>query len=470
MGEYNRDFGNFVLGEKEIRMIQNLKVRTKLILLVVLAMGCLIAIELINISRLEDTYAMAVEVVEWSGQAEGQLQIAKMEEQFNVTRTIVLSGLGISALLLSGTGILIVRDIVKAVKQCVTSLGYMEQGDYTHDFPAEYGRRRDDFGHLIRCMESMRTSTVVLIGSVRKEAESILRVVDGVNQNFAGLSSDIEKVLGITEELSAGMEETTAATGEAANSVMEIHKAAGGISQNSKEGAQRAEEIYRRGEKTRQVVTDAAGNTNKLQDKIGKDMESALEQVKVVEQIYQLADTIMEITSQTNLLALNASIEAARAGEAGKGFAVVAGEIGTLAEQSRSAVIKIQDVTNEVVETVKNLSQNAKQLLDFMIVDVGRDYEEFRQVAEKYREDADYVESFAGILHTTSGELFSNASLVKTSMEHVLLASEEGAEGTMEIVQKTQDLRQESLNLQEQVGASKASAKRLVQEIKKFQI
>ena len=60
MGEYNRDFADFVLRKKEIRMIQNLKVRTKLILLVVLAIGCLLVMELINISRLESTYELSL--------------------------------------------------------------------------------------------------------------------------------------------------------------------------------------------------------------------------------------------------------------------------------------------------------------------------------------------------------------------------------------------------------------------------
>ena len=227
-------------------MIQNLKVRTKLILLVVLAIGCLLVMEFINISRLETTYAMAVEAVEQSEASEGMQQITKMEEEFNETRTIVLSVLSVSSLLLIGMGIIIVRDIVKAMKVCETALGYMEQGDYTRDFPKKYRKRRDDFGHFIRCMENMRIATTRLIGSVREEAESIQQSVDSVNQNFIRLSGDIEKVLSITEELSAGMEETTAATGEAANSVMEIHKAAGGISKNSEEGAQRAEEIHQR--------------------------------------------------------------------------------------------------------------------------------------------------------------------------------------------------------------------------------
>ena len=57
------------------------------------------------------------------------------------------------------------------------------------------------------------------------------------------------------------------------------------------------------------------------------ELEQAIVEAKVVEQINVLSESIMDITSQTNLLALNAAIEAARAGEAGKGFSVVAEEM-----------------------------------------------------------------------------------------------------------------------------------------------
>ncbi len=451
-------------------MIRNLRLRTKLILLILFAIGSLLVIELVNISRLESTYSMAVEAAQAAEDGNEATQMEEMQQKFNETRSITLGLLAISFLLLVGTGAGIIKDITGAMKMCSQALRYMEQGDYTYELPEAYQRRRDDFGDFARNMESMKLATSELIGSVSIEASHILQMVDGVNDNFAELSRAIEKVLEITEELSAGTEETTAATGEATDSVMEIHRAAGDVSTNSQEGTERAEEIYQRAEDTRQVVLAATQNTGQIQKNIGKDMEEALEQVKVVERIYQLADTIMEITSQTNLLALNASIEAARAGEAGRGFAVVAGEIGTLAEESRNAVIKIQDVTNEVVESVHNLSENARQLLNFMTEDVENDYEKFREVAGKYKEDADYVEAFAKKLYKTSDELFANATQVKTSMEHILLASEESAKGTTEIVQKTQDLREEAIALREQVEGSRHSAKRLVEEINKFHI
>ena len=88
-----------------------------------------------------------------------------------------------------------------------------------------------------------------------------------------------------------------------------------------------------------------------------------MEEVKVVNEINVLTDSILNITEQTNLLALNAYIEAARAGEAGKGFAVVADEIRQLAEQSQEAVSNIQNITGQVDTAVGKLAVNADNML-----------------------------------------------------------------------------------------------------------
>ena len=178
----------------------------------------------------------------------------------------------------------------------------------------------------------------------------------------------------------------------------------------------------------------------------------------------------MNVVSQTNMLSLNASIEAARAGEAGKGFAVVAGEIGTLAEQSRQTVIKIQEVTQEVTEAVDNLSTNARKLLDFVVNDVTADYEGFLSIGEQYNQDGASVDELMSEFSTIAQELYENMEGIKNSMSDISKAAEEGAEGTTEIAQRASVIACESAEVLEQVTKTKQSAETLRAEIGKFRV
>ncbi|MBO0563317.1 methyl-accepting chemotaxis protein, partial [Clostridium botulinum] len=163
------------------------------------------------------------------------------------------------------------------------------------------------------------------------------------------------------------------------------------------------------------------------------ELERAIESSKVVEQINVLSESIMEITSQTNLLALNAAIEAARAGEAGKGFSVVADEIRKLAEQSKDTVTEIQSITVKVIESVKNLSDSSSNLLTFVSTDMDNDYKTMLNVADKYSEDASFVDTLVTDFSSTSEDLLASLQDVLKTIEGVAQAASEGAGGTTDI-------------------------------------
>lgn len=284
------------------------------------------------------------------------------------------------------------------------------------------------------------------------------------------LNDDISSVSAATQQLSAGMEETAATTTMVDESVGEIHTAVEHIARRSKDGAQGAAEIKGRAEQTNIRIKSAQEKAALLKKEIQQDLETALENAKVIDQIYELAGVIMNVVSQTNLLSLNASIEAARAGEAGKGFAVVAGEIGALAEQSRQTVIKIQEVTQEVTEAVQNLSTNARKLLDFVVKDVTADYREFLTIGEQYKKDGASVDELMSEFSTIAQELFDNMEGIKNSIRDISKAAEEGAEGTTEIAQRASIIVNESAEVLEQVTKTKQSSESLRGEIGKFHV
>ena len=64
----------------------------------------------------------------------------------------------------------------------------MAKGDYAKDFMKKFTARKDDFGHLSRCIEDMKSSMVKLISQVQKESETISTAAGSVNECVAKLN------------------------------------------------------------------------------------------------------------------------------------------------------------------------------------------------------------------------------------------------------------------------------------------
>ncbi len=394
---------------------------------------------------------------------------APVKDIFQKTKIISVTSILVAGLLIV-IALLIVTDITRSLHAATQQMNSMAEGDYAQNNMKKLLGRRDDFGHLANCMEDMKSAMVKLIRQVQEESETISIAAGSVDQCVAKLNDDIASVSAATQQLSAGMQETAATTTMADEAAGIIHTAVQHIAQRSQDGALGAAEIKGRANQTNQKIKSAQEKAAQLKKEIQKDLETALENAKVIEQIYELSGVIMNVVSQTNLLSLNASIEAARAGEAGKGFAVVAGEIGDLANQSRQTVMKIQDVTQEVTKAVDNLSANARKLLDFVVKDVTADYEGFLAIGEQYDKDGASVDELMREFSGIAQELFDNMEGIKNSMSDISRAAEEGAEGTAEIAQRASVIAGESAEVLDQVARTKHSSETLRTEIGRFRI
>ncbi|WP_411735740.1 methyl-accepting chemotaxis protein [Paenibacillus sp. M2] len=168
------------------------------------------------------------------------------------------------------------------------------------------------------------------------------------------------------------------------------------------------------------------------------------------------------------LLALNASIEAARAGEAGRGFAVVASEIRKLADDSRQAADQNQQVTEEVMQSVTNLSSNAKELLSFMFNQVGKDYKLLEDTAEQYYVDSLDHANAVKDLNATSQQVTANIKILVSSIHEIASASEQSAASSQEIAGHMNNSAQsvEVVKQSDQVKDSAINLNKLVQDFK----
>jgi methyl-accepting chemotaxis protein len=263
-----------------------------------------------------------------------------------------------------------------------------------------------------------------------------------VTENMQVLETELKEVHSASEKLAQIMKETADTSENIAASTLDMISSVQFITDKSNQGVATVDEIRDRASALNERMTQAQQKAKLVFDQSKHDLSEAIENSRVVEQISVLSDSIIQITTQTNLLSLNATIEAARAGEAGKGFTVVAGEIRRLAEQSKLVVSKIQRITEQVQQSVNDLSASSLRLLDFMTRDVYNDYMSMLEVAGKYTDDAHFVNDMVADFNTASRDLFTSVNDAMGEIDNISQAAVDGADRTMKIKQELSDIFQ----------------------------
>ncbi|MGB0215940.1 MAG: methyl-accepting chemotaxis protein [Alteromonas oceani] len=143
------------------------------------------------------------------------------------------------------------------------------------------------------------------------------------------------------------------------------------------------------------------------------------------EEINRAAAMISGIADQTNLLALNAAIEAARASVHGRGFAVVADEVRTLAAQSNSTAVEIQNslilATTSIEEGAAIVEDTGAQL-GLILQAVEDIYEQFGEVRELIDKSDKDITAISASVHQLTRIAVNNqdsAKEVEESSEHI---------------------------------------------------
>ena len=168
-----------------------------------------------------------------------------------------------------------------------------------------------------------------------------------------------------------------------------------------------------------------------LKKEIQQDLESALENAKVIDQIYELSGVIMNVVSQTNLLSLNASIEAARAGEAGRGFAVVADQIRELADRSAKAAVDTRELIEASIHEVSEgnaVANHASSAIESVMDGIKQIAEFSKSLKVMMEEQAEAMRQAESGVNQISGVVESNAA---TAEEASATSQELSAQATM---------------------------------------
>ena len=401
---------------------------------------------------------------------QGKLLFGANNEAYDRSIKIFLAIIVLGLALGTGIALYIAKDIVSPLKRTVAGLNNVADGDLTQEIPQELTRRQDEIGQVVQAVAVMQESLHKVLKDVQQESESNAEMVAEIQQLVASLNDNAQDMSAVTEEMAAGMEETAASTVNMQTLSDQLKAAFEENSAEARKSQKYTEEIDERAGKLKESTAKSIAVAEKLYADSKASLEEAIESSKVVGKIDELTGDISEIAEQTNLLALNAAIESARAGEAGRGFAVVADEVRKLAEQSTQTAGTIKGLTSQVTVAVENLSKGAFGILNFIDGTVQVDYDAMGKTAERYKQDAAYLNGFTRQSAESAEKLTADIGTMSVAMDEIAKAAHEGAMGNTRIAEKVTDMAENANTIMERVTASLEGTQKLLKQVERFKL
>ncbi|GAB6456048.1 methyl-accepting chemotaxis protein [Bacillus luti] len=328
--------------------------------------------------------------------------------------------------------------------------------------------RKDEFGQIYKSLNSMRSTLKEIVGALKHSSGSLFENAVTIQESIKVAQIDSERTALETEELLANFSNTGLAVQNIEAAVHEIESIILEFTREITYQLNTASENRSSALKMQAQTQESIEKAISLYRDVKSQLEKALEQSKSVNDINQIANTILKLSEKTDVLSINAQIESAKAGEYGKGFSVVANEIKRLAQQSSEAVSDIQNIITHVNGSVTDLSEQASLVLSFIDENVLKDYKLFHETSEKHNQDAEGYHMTLSTFHSSFEEFSEAFGNIRESIENTNKAMYENQMVVSNIAKQTDSILLQTNKIGDKSKNNEEAAKELKDLLGKF--
>lgn len=329
-----------------------------------------------------------------------------------------------------------IAAVVRGITKINNSITLLAAGDFSKK--PEKLKTKDELGSMSEALIVMHDNNKEILENISKSASTMNQSSMELNQASHDLSEQFNEITEIMHSVNGDMMSSSAATEELNASVEEVNASINILAVETENSTEMANAIEKRAAEIGETSRKAFDKAEKLGKEYGKSLNISIENANVVSNIGELANVISGIAEQINLLSLNASIEAARAGEQGRGFAVVAGEIGNLASDTSKAVDEIKTTIDQVTEAFSGLTDNTKEILNFLENTVTPDYNSFVGVADQYGEDAKKIKALSQKVSDMSSAIESTVTDITSAIQNISESAQNTAQNGADVTNSIQ--------------------------------
>ncbi len=270
------------------------------------------------------------------------------------------------------------------------------------------------------------------------------------------ISADIQgsaaKMLAVASQVAGSAAQTAAATSETTATVEEVKQTAVLSQESAGQLADSSQNVACVAESSRQQARGTIDAYARLQDQMDAIADAIDRLSEQAQAVGGIMDTVNDLAEQSNILSINASIEAAKAGDQGRGFAVVAQEVKGLAEQSKGAVRRVQEMLVEIDKAGRSAVQAAQQ--GRSDIEAGsQEVSHAENASLMLAEAASETAKSAAKISASSRQQLAGMEQIRQAVGSIDIAGEQSARGTRLVEEEVRRLQELAARLLRMVGS-----------------